>query len=124
METTAVFAPVCWIQEAVMDLPQHRRLQGDGLLPKSFPVGAVYVVERRGGHCAQFRVSARRLIMPDGWWIDLPVNPQRATLAPPRPRRQSSRKIRVAIGAKASFALERYAKKSALVAGTGRLQRR
>jgi hypothetical protein len=108
-------------QEAAMDFLEHRRLQQ---LPKSFPVGAVYVVEGRGGYCRQFRVSTRRLIMPDGCWIDLPVNPERAMAAPSRLRRQSSRKIRVATGAKASFAPARYAKKSALVAGTGRLQRR
>jgi hypothetical protein len=105
-----------------MDLPQHRRRQQ---LPKSFPVGTVYVVEGRGGHCGHLRVSARRLIMPDGWWIDLPVNPEQATFAPRRPHRQSSRRIGVATAPRPlSPRQDRHAKKSALVAGTGQLQRR
>ncbi len=70
-DTTAVL-PLVREQEGAMNLPKGRRLQQ---VPKYFPVGSAYVVEGRGGYCGRFRVSARQLIMPDGWWIDLPINP-------------------------------------------------
>jgi hypothetical protein len=43
-------------------------------LPKSFPVGATYVVEGQGGDDGVFRVSSRYLVLPRGKRIDLPAN--------------------------------------------------
>jgi hypothetical protein len=40
-------------------------------LPRSFPVGAVYVVEGRGGQYGHLRISARYLIMPGGQRVDV-----------------------------------------------------
>jgi len=40
-------------------------------LPKSFPVGAVYVVEGKGGPQGRLNVSARYVIMPGGKRIDV-----------------------------------------------------
>lgn len=40
-------------------------------LPKSFPVGAVYVVEGKGGDHGRLNVSARYVVMPGGKRIDL-----------------------------------------------------
>ena len=44
--------------------------QSDGL-PRSFPVGAVYVVEGQGGQYGHLRVSARYLVMPGGQRVDV-----------------------------------------------------
>ncbi len=55
-------------------------------LPKSFPVGAVYVVEGRGGEYGRLRVSARYVVMPDGKHIDLPAKPRDMAPAPARHR--------------------------------------
>ena len=40
-------------------------------LPKSFPVGAVYVVEGKGGQHGHLDVSARYVVMPGGKRIDV-----------------------------------------------------
>ena len=40
-------------------------------LPKSFPVGAVYVVEGKGGEHGALDVSARYVVMPGGKRIDV-----------------------------------------------------
>lgn len=40
-------------------------------LPKSFPVGAVYVVEGKGGERGRLDVSARYVVMPGGKRIDV-----------------------------------------------------
>ena len=40
-------------------------------LPKSFPVGAVYVVEGKGGEQGRLNVSARYVVMPGGKRIDV-----------------------------------------------------
>jgi hypothetical protein len=50
-------------------------------LPKSFPVGAVYVVEGTGGHQGRLSVSARYVIMPSGERIDVPAKPHEGTAA-------------------------------------------
>ena len=42
-------------------------------LPRSFPVGAVYVVEGRGGQYGHLRVSSRYVIMPGGQRVDVPA---------------------------------------------------
>jgi hypothetical protein len=57
-------------------------------LPKSFPVGAVYVVEGRGGDYGRLSVSARYVIMPGGERIDVPAKPREAAAAPVRRRLQ------------------------------------
>lgn len=53
-------------------------------LPKSFPVGAVYVVEGTGGHYGCLSVSARYVVMPSGKRIDVPVKPREMAAAPAR----------------------------------------
>jgi hypothetical protein len=40
-------------------------------LPKSFPVGAVYVVEGKGGAQGRLDVSARYVVLPGGKRIDV-----------------------------------------------------
>jgi hypothetical protein len=40
-------------------------------LPKFFPVGAVYVVEGKGGEHGRLDVSARYVVMPGGKRIDV-----------------------------------------------------
>ena len=40
-------------------------------LPKSFPVGAVYVVEGKGGERGRLNVSARYVVLPGGKRIDV-----------------------------------------------------
>jgi hypothetical protein len=52
-----------------MRLPTNRKLS----LPRSFPVGAVYVVEGRGGQYGHLRVSSRYVIMPGGQRVDVPA---------------------------------------------------
>jgi hypothetical protein len=46
-------------------------IRQSGGLPRSFPVGAVYVVEGRGGQYGHLRISARYLIMPGGQRVDV-----------------------------------------------------
>ena len=53
-------------------------------LPKSFPVGAVYVVEGRGGERGRLNVSARYVVMPGGKRIDVAAKRQETTAAPVR----------------------------------------
>jgi hypothetical protein len=48
-----------------------RRIRQTGRLPRSFPAGAVYVVEGRGGQYGHLRISARYLIMPGGQRVDV-----------------------------------------------------
>jgi len=50
---------------------QSRTIRQSGRLPRSFPVGAVYVVEGRGGQYGHLRISARYLIMPGGQRVDV-----------------------------------------------------
>jgi hypothetical protein len=57
-------------------------------LPRSFPVGAVYVVEGRGGQYGHLRVSSRYVIMPGGQRVDVPAELGR-TSTRARRRRQS-----------------------------------
>jgi hypothetical protein len=54
-------------------------------LPKSFPVGAVYVVEGRGGDHGRLSVSARYVIMPGGKRINVPAKARQAVAASVRP---------------------------------------
>lgn len=55
-------------------------------LPKSFPAGAVYVVEGRGGDHGRLSVSARYVIMPGGKRIDVTAKPREAAAAAVRRR--------------------------------------
>lgn len=55
-------------------------------LPKSFPVGAIYVVEGRGGDRGRLSVSARYVIMPGGKRIDVTAKPRGAAAAAVRRR--------------------------------------
>ena len=50
---------------------QSRTIRQSARLPRSFPVGAVYVVEGRGGQYGHLRISARYLIMPSGQRVDV-----------------------------------------------------
>lgn len=53
-------------------------------LPKSFPVGAVYVVEGTGGDCGRLSVLARYVVMPGGKRIEVPIKFREAAAAPAR----------------------------------------
>lgn len=53
-----------------MEPAKQRRVGG---LPKSLPVGSVYVVEGWGGELGRLRVSSRYLLTPKGRRIELPV---------------------------------------------------
>jgi hypothetical protein len=53
-------------------------------LPKSFPAGAVYVVEGTGGDHGHLSVSARYVLMPGGKRIDVPAKPREEAAAPAR----------------------------------------
>jgi len=53
-------------------------------LPKSFPVGAVYVVEGQGGEHGRLNVSARYVVMPGGKRIDLAAKRREAMAGPDR----------------------------------------
>jgi hypothetical protein len=55
-----------------MPSPKQRQLR---TLPKSFPVGTVYVVEGRSGQSGRLRVSSRYLIIPGGGRIDFVGRP-------------------------------------------------
>jgi hypothetical protein len=50
---------------------RSRTIHQSGGLPRSFPVGATYVVEGRGGQYGHLRISARYLIMPGGQRLDV-----------------------------------------------------
>ena len=55
-------------------------------LPKSFPVGAVYVVEGKGGEHGRLNVSARYVVMPGGKRIDVAAKPRGARAGSDRRR--------------------------------------
>ena len=73
-------------------------------LPKSFPVGAVYVVEGTGGAYGRLSVSARYVIMPGGKRIDVPAKP-RDTAAPAR------RNLRLVSSARAISRRKRFSRR-------------
>lgn len=50
---------------------RSRTIRQSGGLPRSFPVGAVYVVEGRGGQYGHLRVSARYLVLPGGQRVEV-----------------------------------------------------
>jgi hypothetical protein len=55
-------------EEQTMHSPTGRK---SGRLPRSFPVGAVYVVEGQGGQHGHLRISARYLVFPGGQRVDV-----------------------------------------------------
>jgi hypothetical protein len=90
-------------------------------LPKAFPVGAVYVVEGKGGEHGRLKVSARYVVMPGGKRINVPPR-QRETASGSGRRRlrlvSSNRR-----GARPKQ-LSRGSKKFVVAAGTTRQARR
>jgi hypothetical protein len=84
-------------------------------LPKSFPVGAVYVVEGRGDDYGRLSVSARYVIMPGGERIDIPAKPREPAAAPVRRRLRLVGSGRPAARPKR---FSRRAKKFVVAAGT------
>jgi hypothetical protein len=86
--------------------------QPDGL-PRSFPVGAIYVVEGRGGQYGHLRISARYLIMPGGQRVDVLSKFGRANHIAARRRQLPTRKPHTHAPARTVGA-----KKFALVGGT------
>ena len=53
-------------------------------LPKTFPVGAVYVVEGKSGEQGRLDVSARYVVMPGGKRIDVAAFRREPAVAPVR----------------------------------------
>jgi hypothetical protein len=84
-------------------------------LPKSFPVGAVYVVEGTGGDCGRLSVSARYVVMPGGKRIEAPAKPREVTAAPARRHLRLISSARPASGRKR---FSRRPKKFVVAAGT------
>lgn len=90
-------------------------------LPKSFPVGAVYVVEGRGGDHGRLSVSARYVIMPSGKRINVPAKaPERAASSV----RPDLRLVSSARPASRPKGFSRRAKKFVVAAGTTAQARR
>jgi len=81
-------------------------------LPKSFPVGAVYVVEGKGGEHGWLDVSARYVVMPGGKRIDVAVKRREPAAAVPLRRhlrlvssgRPANRSKEFSFGSKKFFA--------------------
>jgi hypothetical protein len=91
-----------------------RTIRQAGRLPRSFPVGAVYVVEGRGGQYGHLRISARYLIMPGGQRVDVLSTLGRQDRFRARRRHPQTRQPRNHAPGRA----ESGAKKIALVGGT------
>jgi hypothetical protein len=94
---------------------RSRTIRQSGGLPKSFPVGAVYVVEGRGGQYGHLRISARYLVLPDGQRVEVLPTPGRRDRV--RRRRQHSQTIHQT-RVRASGRTQTGAKKFALADGT------
>jgi len=93
---------------------RSRTIRQSGGLPRFFPVGAVYVVEGRGGQYGHLRISARYLIMPGGQRVDVLSKFGRADRVRTRRRQPQARQPHShGLGRTAASA-----KKFALVAGT------
>jgi hypothetical protein len=88
-------------------------------LPKSFPVGAVYVVEGKGGDQGRLNVSARYVVMPGGNRID--IAGKRRDVAPVRRRLRLVSSNRLATRPKE---FSRGSKKILVAAGTTKQERR
>jgi hypothetical protein len=87
-------------------------------LPRSFPVGAVYVVEGRGGQYGHLRVSSRYVIMPGGQRVDVPAKLGRTRRV--RAHRRGQPGSAPQAGSRAPVHAGTRAKKNAVVGGTSR----
>jgi hypothetical protein len=87
-------------------------------LPRSFPVGAVYVVEGRGGQYGHLRVSSRYVIMPGGQRVDVPAKLGRTRRVRALRRRQPGNVPQA--GNRAQVYAGTRAKKFAIRGGTSR----
>jgi hypothetical protein len=94
---------------------RSRTIRRSDALPRFFPVGAVYVVEGKGGQYGHFRISARYLIMPGGQRVDMLSKFGRPSHNAARRRQLPTRKPHTRAPARATGA-----KKFALVGGTTR----
>jgi hypothetical protein len=94
--------------------------QRSNSLPRSFPVGAKYVVEGYGGENGDLQVSCRYVVLPDGKRINLPADGS-AGSAPASARRTARDRSRSQGSAKARSA---RAKKILVGAGTAKQRRR
>jgi len=90
-------------------------------LPKSFPVGAVYVVEGTGGEHGRLNVSARYVVLPGGKRIDVPPRARQPATAPVQRRLRLVSSSRSATRPKESA---HGPKKILAMAGTTRQARR
>jgi hypothetical protein len=88
-----------------------------GRLPRSFPVGAVYVVEGRGGQHGHLRISARYLVLPGGQRVDVFPNLARKDRLASLRRRQP-RAVRQPHGRAHRRGVAASAKKFAVAGGT------
>ena len=89
-------------------------------LPKSFPVGAVYVVEGKGGQHGRLNVSARYVVLPSGKRIDVAAKPREAA-APVRRRLRLVSSNRLATRPKE---FSHGSKKNLMATGTTKQERR
>jgi hypothetical protein len=109
-----------------MTFPIHRQL---ALLPKYFPVGAVYVVEGSGGENGQLQVRSRYVVLPGGKRIDVPTHPGCFESARGLRRRRSQgyvgaqKQLQSRLGDRPTEPATRV-KKFAVVAGTTQQERR
>ena len=90
-------------------------------LPKSFPVGAVYVVEGKGDERGRLDVSARYVVMPGGKRIDVAAKRRETTAAPDR------RHLRLVSSGRPGTRAKEFSygtKKISAVAGTTRRETR
>jgi hypothetical protein len=90
-------------------------------LPKSFPVGAVYVVEGKGGEHGGLNVSARYVVLPGGKRIDVPARARQPATAPVQ------RRLRLASSSRSATRPKEFshsAQKFLQPAGTTRQARR
>jgi len=94
---------------------RSRTIRQSGGLPRFFPVGAVYVVEGRGGQYGHLRISARYLIMPGGQRVDVLSKFGRSSRVRTRHRQPQTRQPQ---GRGLGRTAAARAKKFALVGGT------
>jgi hypothetical protein len=90
-------------------------------LPKAFPVGAVYVVEGKGGEHGRLNVSARYVMMPGGKRIDVAAKRAAPAAGPAR------RHLRLVSSSRPMARPKEFshrAKKILVAAGTTRQARR
>jgi len=90
-------------------------------LPKSFPVGAVYVVEGKGGEQGTLDVSARYVVMPSGKRIDVAAKRWEPGTATARRHLRLVSSSRPSVRPKESF---HGSKKFLVAAGTTKQERR